>query len=1381
MLATLSGLLLAAQPTLRPVDNPKHDGQLGFRTKVFGSLWGPKVFGSLTTIPNRASTLDDVLASLDAAERPVLKECAGFLVVLDQVTEIPVEVSALKSKYRWATFEANQPHSFGQAHSLNKILRRLREVGARFWLRWEDSWVAKGPFIERALSLLTKPASEEPAGRIIDVGVAEGHMSHVRKGNASLFGKERFFFLYGRGLSPPAHEVVADRCDGYTVAGATLALDGESLPRIWPGFSLRPAVSLAEPVLNNGPFDTQQVLWPWRFETQWACRLVADDPQKLYEFVVLAEPGASAELRRSSENYTHSYETDDDQPQVDYQNFSDIIAHLPSSMTPVDWALSPQSRAHVGDTSKAPQPPSAEVELKATDRMQAEREPSVPGLEQRLSCPWTGVPKTDQEAEPPMQCGVMWFLHIPKTGGTTMHRHFSANARAQGWTYANMWKLDVPEPERYPSTNGTRTQAMWAPWKGNGTLQYWHAWNSSAQWAAAQKELSKRAPKLIVHDHHNMPGLGDPLFLENVLRPMARDLVRKGCEMRFTTLLREPSSEVISLLRFNNIAPADVAKEVDMYANGMSKYVVFNFNTQWPEELSQPADSTSDDVNTALLRTSRQILNSFSLVGRTEELPAFMRSTNLALGWPPDLSTDAFVTGSESGDRASNFSVAAKELSHIEESVAIDVELYLSFCASDHSPEPRQGAGDDSLWELHPHDTSVVIDDKHKMVYIDVPKAASTTIRTLMRDGSGATMSCSGSSWQRHASRKCCPNKNNQGLTTSSCITQEHLDEYFLFSFARDPVSKFESGVLQIWEHQHSSKSLMGMPSFYPTASEVLSYQLQEAKLNSSEPTPNWANVHLESTAWRLSGHTSLGQPMKADFVGRVEHFDEDIDTAMRLQCAKMRKERPRLHRLAAAAMFSEEKALARSKAPCGRGLERLRGKKKNTGASPYAPSKNESLAKLSEADVRTFCGSALYGKAALYHDRFRMPGYACMKRTDGELFVDGNESVVASERPMSPEASDETEDSGKAEPLDGEWLHASLRSASVPGLAGQPEVVIYAQGDSTMWRQMKWVADLLRQEGESVESATTPSDPCELPIVTNLTQCRENHPGAGAGQLEKINLTTIVPEAFPPGRDYSTEGGPLCSDPLIMRNTGVVSGVRLTVVAALCTHAALPLAVAPFILRTLQAPPYSFTELSRPTLVYVNAASLHLMHTEMDRSYSSVADYGGQKFKQLLRSGLTDLKDAVPKNTTLAYFLTHAICDEKLSPDELKTRAKACAEGDNEGCFDCVEGQMWANRFPAACETPAKPRRQDFNETLMSELASRHFAERESAVLREPAFRSIRTVDGHGLTSGRCNETVDGRHYETAETAEVRSMFAQLERTSHTTRGLTAVASVTQ
>ena len=66
------------------------------------------------------------------------------------------------------------------------------------------------------------------------------------------------------------------------------------------------------------------------------------------------------------------------------------------------------------------------------------------------------------------------------------------------------------------------------------------------EWKVVLDELEQPQPKLIVHDHHNMPGLGDSYMLNEVLSPMARALQGKGCELRFTTVLREPVSELKS-------------------------------------------------------------------------------------------------------------------------------------------------------------------------------------------------------------------------------------------------------------------------------------------------------------------------------------------------------------------------------------------------------------------------------------------------------------------------------------------------------------------------------------------------------------------------------------------------------------------------------------------------------------------------------------------------------------------------------------------------------------------------------------------------------------------------------------------------------------------
>jgi len=213
---------------------------------------------------------------------------------------------------------------------------------------------------------------------------------------------------------------------------------------------------------------------------------------------------------------------------------------------------------------------------------------------------WTGVPEHDKDAEPPMKCGVLWYLHIPKTGGTTIMHHFHDLHERYNWQYANMWKLQVP-----PNEKGLP-----------GSPYHWTGWNTTKKWTnVVLPELSQAQPRLIVHAHHNMPGLGDPYMFNQVLMPMKRSLEAKGCELRLATALREPVSEVVSLMLFRQIPEEEFVPRMEENSDAMSKYILWNYHTQWPLEYQRGTTPNANGVK--LLQRSRELLSKFSLVGQT--------------------------------------------------------------------------------------------------------------------------------------------------------------------------------------------------------------------------------------------------------------------------------------------------------------------------------------------------------------------------------------------------------------------------------------------------------------------------------------------------------------------------------------------------------------------------------------------------------------------------------------------------------------------------------------------------------------------------------------------------------------------------------------------
>ena len=249
----------------------------------------------------------------------------------------------------------------------------------------------------------------------------------------------------------------------------------------------------------------------------------------------------------------------------------------------------------------------------------------------------------------------------------------------------------------------------------------------------------------------------------------------------------------------------------------------------------------------------------------------------------------------------------------------------------------------------HFHLVDVVIDDEHKLVYVDNVKAASTTLRSALNNTFNATWECAADNWKKHASAQCC--KGNFQRTTSVCLTQVHREQYYHFTTVRHPVKKFESGVVEAWYQHTQLRKEMALQKEHPTADSMLDGQLakfEEAVRRGErcDDSPGCVAIfldeHLEPSPFRLSGHTSEGRPVKLDALVRTEHFSEDMDAAAKTY---------------------------RPLAPLTLSIEHAR-QQESIANSKHAHPETFGIAKLSAEGVRRFCAPssfyAHHGEVAL-------------------------------------------------------------------------------------------------------------------------------------------------------------------------------------------------------------------------------------------------------------------------------------------------------------------------------------------------------------------------------------------------------------------------------
>ena len=202
-------------------------------------------------------------------------------------------------------------------------------------------------------------------------------------------------------------------------------------------------------------------------------------------------------------------------------------------------------------------------------------------------------------------CGALWFLHVPKTGGGTLLKYLREGLEPLDWKFTDLYT--------FPCDPALAATSM-------------ADWERSEQWRAAEAELSRPRPRLLVHQHHCSPGFGTYLLPQ--LQRLNQTLVAKGCRLRLVSILREPIARLESTIFFNKLAHDKVRSFVTKSTDYMVKYVMFGHPHLWPAELGGGAPASR-----ALGDGAARALGMFELLGRTEALDEFAARVASNLGF----------------------------------------------------------------------------------------------------------------------------------------------------------------------------------------------------------------------------------------------------------------------------------------------------------------------------------------------------------------------------------------------------------------------------------------------------------------------------------------------------------------------------------------------------------------------------------------------------------------------------------------------------------------------------------------------------------------------------------------------------------------------------
>ena len=223
-----------------------------------------------------------------------------------------------------------------------------------------------------------------------------------------------------------------------------------------------------------------------------------------------------------------------------------------------------------------------------------------------------------------MRCGVLWFVHVPKTGGTTVTQWLKKYGYSNGW-----WPLYTLSKNQYRTYGSDHPEARLrmahvvksAQRSANASArQQWSVWQ--AIWKAASRSDGP-PPRFLVHTHTGSFGTGSFLVNSGMFSRLSALLARRGCGLAVVSVVREPVERTASWAIATRVAHADLKPRVKWIGNAQSQYLWHG------DEIVQPPQPVAD-LHSNVVSLLRDCV---AVCGVTDKLAAFAAEVTSLLGW----------------------------------------------------------------------------------------------------------------------------------------------------------------------------------------------------------------------------------------------------------------------------------------------------------------------------------------------------------------------------------------------------------------------------------------------------------------------------------------------------------------------------------------------------------------------------------------------------------------------------------------------------------------------------------------------------------------------------------------------------------------------------